>query len=133
MAIPLVIVIPFAAKRQIILSGSVKKTYPSGHGGGGGGSEVVGAVDGAELGAGAGEVSVDVPGAASGGGEGGPGKVGVVEMVLGAGAVAERSGVRAGSIAGDWGGSSKLSDCSVNGEVVGVGLDGGGERAGGGV
>jgi hypothetical protein len=78
---------------------------------------------------------VDVPGAAGSGGEGGPGEVGVVEMVLGAGAVAERSGVRAGSIAGDWGRSwsSKLSDCSVNGEVVGVGLGGGGERAGGGV
>ncbi len=122
-------------KRQIILSGSVEKTYPSGHGGGGGGSEVVGAVDGAELGAGAGagEVSVDVPGAAGGGGEGGPGEVGVVEMVLGVGAVSERSGVRAGSIAGDWGRSSELSDCSVNGEVVGVGLGGGGERAGGGV
>jgi hypothetical protein len=41
-------------KRQIILLGSVEKTYPSGHGGGGGGPEVVGAVDAAGLGAGAG-------------------------------------------------------------------------------
>ncbi len=83
----------------------VKKTYPSGHGGGGGGSEVVSAVDVAVLraGAGAGEVGIDVAGAANGGEEGGPGEVGGVEMVLGAGAgaEAERSGVTAGSIAGD--------------------------------
>ncbi len=66
-----------------------------------GGSEVVSAVDEAVLGAGAGEVGVDVAGAANGGEEGGPGEVGGVEMVLGAEAGAERSGVTAGSIAGD--------------------------------
>ncbi len=56
-------------KRQIILSGSVEKTYPSGHGGRGGGSEVAGAVDAAGLGAGAGagEVGVVVARAANGG------------------------------------------------------------------
>jgi hypothetical protein len=119
--------------RQIILSGSVEKTYPSGHGGGGGGSEVAGAVEAAGLGAGAGagEVGVIVARAANGGEEDGPGEVDGVEMVLGARAEAERSGVTAGSIAGKEGGSEKLSDCAVAGEGVGVGLGGGGERAGG--
>ncbi len=97
-------------KRQIIISGSVENTYPSGHGGGGGGSEVAGAVDSVDdlsgaadggdevgpevvgvevmvLGAGtaAGEIGVDITWAASGGEEGGPGEVGGVDMVLGAG------------------------------------------------
>ncbi len=122
-------------KRQIILSGSVEKTYPSGHGGGGGSSEVARDVGAAGIGAGAGagEVGVVVARAANGGEQNGPGEVDGVEMVLGAGAGAERSGVTAGSIAGKGGGSAKLSDCSEDGECVGVGLGGGGERAGGGV
>jgi hypothetical protein len=122
-------------KRQIILLGSVEKTYPSGHGGGGGGSEVVGAVDAAGLGAGAGagEVVVVVDRAANGGEEDGPGEFDGVETVLGAGAGAERSGVTAGGIVGKGVGSSRLTGCSVAGECVGVGLGGGGERAGGGV
>ncbi len=98
--------------RQIILFGSVEKTYSSGHGGGGGGSVVASAVkavdeftgvadgvdgDGPEvvgdeemvLGAGAGEVGVDITRAASGGKKGGPGGVGNEEMVLRASAGAE--------------------------------------------
>jgi hypothetical protein len=98
--------------RQIILSGSVEKTYLSGYGGGGGGSVVAGAVeavdeltgaadggdgDGPEvvsdeemvLGAGAGDVGVNITTAASGGEKGGPGGVGGEETVLGAGAGAE--------------------------------------------
>ncbi len=57
----------------------------------------------AELGAGAGagEIGVVVARAANGGKEGGLGEVGAVEMVLGAGAGAERSVVTAGSIAGN--------------------------------
>jgi hypothetical protein len=109
--------------RQIILSGSVEKTYPSSHGGGEGGSEVAGIVDavdnlsgaadggdgvgpevvgGEEMvhGAGAGEMGVDITRAASGGEEGGPGGVGGEEMVLRAGAGAEGSGVLTGCKAG---------------------------------
>jgi hypothetical protein len=92
--------------RQIILSGSVEKTYPSGHGGGtvvagtvdgltgaanggdGDGPEVVGDEE-MVLGAGAGDVGVDITTAASGGEKGGPGGGGGEETVLGAGAGAE--------------------------------------------
>jgi hypothetical protein len=62
----------------MILSGSVEKTYPSGHGVGGGRSEV----------AGAGEAGVGLAVAADGGDEVGPEDVGGggKERVLGAGA-----------------------------------------------
>jgi hypothetical protein len=50
----------------MILSGSVKNTYPSSHGGGGGGSEV----------AGAGDAGVGLAVAANGGGEASPEEVG---------------------------------------------------------
>ncbi len=95
----------------MILSGAVENTYPSGHGGGGVGSEVASTVDAVDdfsgaanevspevvsievmvlgAGAGAGEIGVDNTRAASGSEEGGPGEVGGVEMVLGAGAGAE--------------------------------------------
>ncbi len=59
----------------MILSGSVEKTYPSGHSGGGGGSEVAGAGEtgnsGKErvLGAGDDDVGVDITRAAGGGEE----------------------------------------------------------------
>ncbi len=55
------------------------------------------------------------------------------EMVLGAGAGAEWSGVVTGCIVCSCGGSARKSDSSVIGDAVGVGLGGGGERAGGGV
>ncbi len=116
MAIPFVIVMPFATKkkRQIILFGLVENMYPSSHGGRGGGSEVASAVDvvhdfsgaadggdevgpevvGIEVmvlraGAGAGKIGIDITWAANGGEEGGSGEVGGVDMVLGAGAGAE--------------------------------------------
>ncbi len=96
----------------MILSGSVKKTYPSGHVGGGGGSEVAiagdagvdlaGAADGNNevsqedvgseemvLGARASDVGVDITRAAGDSEEGGPGGVSGEEMVLGAGAGVE--------------------------------------------
>jgi hypothetical protein len=95
----------------MILSGSVEKTYPSGHGGRGWGSEVAGAgearvglavaADGGdevspedvggggeerELGAGAEAVGDEITRAAGGGEESGSGGVGGEEVVLGAGA-----------------------------------------------
>jgi hypothetical protein len=60
----------------MILSRSVKKTYPSGHVGGGGSSEV----------ASAGDAGIDLAGAADGGNEVSQEDVGGEEMVLGAGA-----------------------------------------------
>jgi hypothetical protein len=151
----------------MILSGSVEKTYPSGHGDGGGGSGVAGAdgagvvlpvaADGGDevgpedvgvggeervlragagkervLGAKAGEVGKEIT-CAVGGGEGSEsGGVGGKEVVLGAIAGVE-SGDPIGWISGSERRTAKLSDCSEVGEAVGVGLGGGGDRAGGGV
>ena len=86
-------------------------------------------------------------GAADGGAEDGPevvvgarvvlgagaGGVGGEEMALGAGAGAEWSGVPTGCIVGSCGGSARKCANSATGDAVGVGLGGGGERAGGGV
>jgi hypothetical protein len=89
----------------MILSGSVKKTYSSGHGGGGGGSEVAGAGETGDsgeervLGARDGDVGVDITRAAGGGEESGPGGVSGEEVVLGARAGA-KSGIPTGCIAG---------------------------------
>jgi hypothetical protein len=121
----------------MILSGSVKNTYPSGHGGGGGGSEMVGDVS-------VGNVSAE---AADGGAEDGPevvvgarvvlgagaGGVGGEEMALGADTGAEWSGMLTGTIFFNCGGSARRSESSAIGDSVGVALGGGGERAGGGV
>jgi hypothetical protein len=63
----------------------------------------------------------------------GSGGVGSKEMALGAGAGAEWSGVLTGCIVGNCGGSARKSDSSATGDVVGVGLGGGDERAGGGM
>jgi hypothetical protein len=141
----------------MILSGSVEKTYPSGHGGGGGGSGVAGAggagiglaaaADGGNevgpedvggggeervLGAGAGDVGEEITWAVGGGGgEGsGSGGVGGEEVVLGAVAGVE-TGDPIGWISGRGRCTAKLSDCTEIGEAVGVRL--GGDRAGGGV
>jgi hypothetical protein len=63
----------------------------------------------------------------------GAGGVAGEEMALEAGAGAEWSGVRTGTIVCNCGGSARRSESSAIGDSVGVGLGGGGERAGGGV
>jgi hypothetical protein len=95
------------------------------------------------------DVGNDSAGAADGGAEGGPEVrwssvrgwcsepvqvgVGGEEMALGAGAGAEWSGVLTGCIVGNCRGSARKSDSSAIGDVVGIGLSSGGERARGGV
>ncbi len=80
-------------------------------------------------------VGDDSAGATNGGAENGPELVISARVVLGAGLGAEWSGVLTGCVVGNCGGSARKSDNSATGDVVGVGvgLRGGGERAGGGV
>jgi hypothetical protein len=101
--------------------------------GGGGAERVLGAGAGKErvLGAGAGDVGEEIAWAVGGSEGSGSGGFGGEEMVLGAIAGVE-SGDPIGWVSGS-GRTSKLSDCSEIGEAVGVGLGGGGDRAGGGV
>ncbi len=84
------------------------------------------------LGAGAGEVGEEITWAVGGGEGSGSGGVGSEEVLLGAVAGVE-SGDPIGWISGSGRRTAKLSDCSEIGEAVGVGLGGGGDRAGGGV
>jgi hypothetical protein len=84
------------------------------------------------LGAGAGEVGKEITWAVGGGEGSGSGGVGGKEVVLGAVAGVE-SRDPIGWISGSGRRTAKLSNCSEVGEAVGVGLGGGGDRAGGGV
>ncbi len=104
--------------------GDVEKTYPSGHGGGGGGFGVAGA-DGAGAGL---AVAVDggdevSPGDVGGGGE---------ERELGAGVGEDRVlGAGAGDVGEEIAWAVGGGEGSGSGGIVG--LDGSGDRAGGGV
>ncbi len=88
------------------------------------------------LGAGAGDTGVDITRATGGDEEGSPGGGSSKEMVLGAGAGAEWSGVPPVGVAGSLGKSERQCDCSVISEADGVGFSGsdwakGGVRRGG--
>jgi hypothetical protein len=102
--------------------------------GGGGAERVLRAGAGEErvLGAGAGDVGEEIAWAVGCGEGSGSGGLGGEEMELGAVAWVE-SGDPIGWVSGSGRRTSKLSDCSEIGEAVGVGLGGGGDRAGGGV